>query len=154
MARRKGTCAYCGREDVKVDREHVIPRCLYPASKAGSKVQRITVPSCHSCNHGWSDDEAHFRNVLMMAGEANDAVTDLWSGKTRRALRDVDGYRRASDLLSIMEEAQVRGVVRHKIFPARDPRVLRVVRKIVRGLVYHHGLGAAVPDTAVWAGGA
>jgi hypothetical protein len=40
---------------------------------------------------------------------------------------------------------------RHKVYPAKDERVMRVVRKIIRGLSYHHGLGPSVPDNAVFA---
>jgi len=37
------------------------------------------------------------------------------------------------------------------IYPARDERVLRVVRKIVRGLSHFHGVETAVPESRVTA---
>lgn len=38
-----------------------------------------------TCNRGWSDDEAHFRSVLLLAGEPNEAVQELWTTKTARS---------------------------------------------------------------------
>jgi len=49
-----------------------------------------------------------------------------------------------------MEPVEVDGTQRWKIFPARDERVLRVVRKIVRGLSYFHRLGIVATDPRVW----
>jgi len=69
-------CVYCGDEIKKGEREHVFPRCLYPDSKSTSKTQRITVLSCTKCNNGFADDEAHFRNVLTLAGEPNFALKE------------------------------------------------------------------------------
>jgi hypothetical protein len=39
---------------------------------------------------------------------------------------------------------------RHVINPARDPRVVRVIRKIVRGLCAHRRVATAVPEDRVW----
>jgi hypothetical protein len=39
---------------------------------------------------------------------------------------------------------------RHKIYPASDDRFLKVMRKIVRGLHYHHQLWSPVPDEMVF----
>ena len=141
-------CAYCGTPDAS-DRDHVIPRCLYPASSAGSTVQRVTVPACRSCNGGWSDDEVQFRNVLMVAGPANEAREELWTTSVQRSFDKVDGPRRASDLLALMVPVVERGVHRHRVYPEQHEPTMRVVRKIVRGLVHHHGLGTAIPDGRV-----
>jgi hypothetical protein len=51
----------------------------------------------------------------------------------------------------LMEPVQVDSVRRWIIYPGRDERVLRVVRKIVRGLSFFHGLGKVVSDDQVWA---
>ena len=37
------------------------------------------------------------------------------------------------------------------VYPARDERFMRILRKIVRGLCHHHGVMSAVPDNLVWA---
>jgi hypothetical protein len=149
--RTKGPCAYCGTVEAR-EREHVIPSCLYPASRGRtSTVQRLTVPACGACNRGWSDDEAHFRNVLSLAGEPNDAVSELWGGPIRRSLAQPDARRRALDLIQLMEPVVIDGQERWKIYPARDERVLRIIRKIVRGLSHHHGLETAVTESRVTA---
>jgi len=141
-------CAYCGAQ--ALEREHTIPRCLYPASLATSPVQRITVPACGSCNRGWADDEAHFRNVLLVAGEPNAAVQELWETTARRSFRQVDGRRRLQDLADRLVPVQIEGRDRWMIYPARDERVLRVLKKIVRGLSHHHGIETAVAEERVW----
>jgi len=143
-------CAYCGTFG-KTEKEHVIPRCLYPHSKANSRVQRIRVPSCRRCNAGWADDEAHFRNVLAVAGETNQAVRELWTTTIARSFRELDGLRRLTDLLAQMTQVETEGEPRYMIHPGRDPRVLCVIRKIVRGLAHHHDIGTAIADERVWA---
>jgi hypothetical protein len=149
----KGTskaCAYCGTGHAKLEREHVVPSCLYPTSKERSRVQRITVPSCSRCNRGWSDDEAHFRNVLLVAGEPNAAVHELWQTTARRGFRKTDGQRRLLDLIQGMVPVTVDTRQRWMIYPGRDDRVLRVVRKIVRGLSHFHAVESAVSEDRVW----
>jgi hypothetical protein len=144
MRRTKGSCAYCGVAGLQLEREHVIPRCLYPKSRSGSRTQRITVPACSACNRGYSDNEAHFRNVLLIAGEPNDAVQELWSTKTNPSFYEADGYRRLTQLFEQMESAHVDGQPRSIIYPAKDEKVKRVLRKIVYGLSYHHTIDPTV----------
>lgn len=151
MQRRIKKCGYCGKPADRLEREHVIPRCLYPDSKAKSRVQRLTVFSCGDCNRGWSDDEAHFRNVLLVAGEPNAAVQELWTTTARRSFKQSDGHRRLRDLTALMEPVQLDGKDRWMIYPARDERVLRVIKKIVRGLSHHHGVESALPETRITA---
>lgn len=114
-------------------------------------MQRITVPACRSCNNSWADDEAHFRNVLLVAGEPNAAVDELWRTKARSSFEKVDGHRRLRDLAKGMVPVTVAGQQRWMIYPGRDDRVLRVVRKIIRGLSHHHSVDTAIPDSRVWA---
>ncbi|TIP85011.1 MAG: hypothetical protein E5X63_16290 [Mesorhizobium sp.] len=147
---RWSTCGLCGEFRITT-REHVVPRSLYPASKSNSKFQRITIAACAECNNGTADDDAHFRTVLMLAGEQNDAVNQLWTGPVCRALKEVDGRRRALDVFKLMRPAPDAGPNRYRIFPADDARVLRIVRKIVRGLSRHHELAYPVSDGRVFA---
>lgn len=144
-----GRCAYCGERATTDD--HVIPSALYPASKAVSRVQRITVDACRQCNNGWSDDEAHFKNMMLISGHRTPVVQELWDGKTRRSFAQVDGRRRVRDLFQQLVPVALPEGERHMVYPGRDPRVMRVVRKIVRGLCHHHGLLSPVADTQVWA---
>ncbi|UFZ08076.1 hypothetical protein LQG66_18065 [Bradyrhizobium ontarionense] len=145
----KQCCAYCGEEAATYD--HVVSRALYPGSKAKSRFQRIKVPACTRCNASWVDDEPHFRNVLMVAGDPNAAVRELWEGKVWRSFHHADGLRRVRDLARKIEPVETAGGPRHIIYPGRDERVLRIVRKVVRGLCYHHGLLSPLSDDQVFA---
>ncbi len=145
-----GTCAYCGAPVGSKEREHVVPKCLYPKSKAKSRVQRITVPTCRRCNAGWADDEAHFRNVLNIAGDANESARELWQ-RTTRSFAQPDGKRRFIDLVEQLRQVSVDGRDRLMVYPGEDERVLCVVRKIVRGLCHYHQVATAVHDSRVWA---
>ena len=148
---RKITCAYCGAVVIAGTREHVIPRCLYPRSKSASHVQRLTVDACVNCNNGWADDEAHFRNVLLLAGESNEVVREIWKTTAARSFVQPDGEKRLRDLIQQMKPVQLSGAERHMIYPGEDFRVMRVVRKVIRGLCCHHGLRSPVADNQVWA---
>jgi hypothetical protein len=145
----KTMCSYCGIRPA-VDHEHVIPKCLYPASKATSKVKRLTVPACKTCNNSWSDDEAHFRNVMLLAGEPNYAVNELWATTAARSFQHVDGRRRVIDLVEMMKPIQTPEGEQHMIFPAKDERVMRVIRKVIRGLCHSHKVLTAVSETRLW----
>jgi len=149
MPRRAELCAYCGA--VAASRDHVPPKCLYPQDWEAGKNQRITVPACESCNNLWSNDEPHFRTVMLMAGEPNDEVHKLWHSKAARSLDELDGKRRARDLFEQMKRVRVDGEERYKIFPGNDPKVVRIVKKIVRGLSHYHHLQTAVEESRVWA---
>ncbi len=144
-------CAYCGASGVKLTRDHVFPKCLYPASKSKSKVQRITVPACARCNSAFSDDEVQFRNVLLASGEPNPVVRELWRTKALPSLDRADGPRRANDLLELMRRVKTEQGDRYAIYPADHGGVMRVVRKVVRGLCAHHRMMSPVPDGRVWA---
>jgi hypothetical protein len=143
-------CSYCG-ERLATDSEHVFPRNLYPMSKSGSRVQRLTIPSCNECNKGWSDDEVHFRNVLALAGHPNEARLELWETSIRRSFKEKDGIRRVRDLVEIMHTVEIAGNERNMVYPGQDDRVLRIVKKIIRGLCHYHGVMSAVSEKRVWA---
>ncbi len=145
---RKECCAYCGVYPAP-ERDHIPPRCFYPSPTEDSKVQRLTVPACSNCNRGYSDDEAHFRNVMLLAGDDNQAVRELWP-TAMRSFREVDGRKRLWDIRLLVETVQIDGIERWVIYPARDERILRIVRKVVRGLSYHHRLGTVFTDECVW----
>lgn len=111
----------------------------------------MTVPACRSCNSSWADDEAHFRNILIISGESNAAVHELWQTSVRRSIEQIDGHRRLSNIVSQMVPVEAAGEQRWMVYPARDESVLRVLKKVViRGLSHFHGLESAVPDERVW----
>ena len=146
----QGTCAYCGHHSDALDMEHVFPNCLYPKSKHRSRVQRLTVPACKPCNKSFQDDEVHFRSVLLLAGRPNPSVYENWETVVR-SFKKRDGLRRAADLREQLVPVQTDSGPRHMIYPGRDQRVMRVIRKIVRGLCFHHQMRVPIPDEYIWA---
>ena len=75
----------------------------------------------------------------------------MWEGRTRRSFCYEDGRRRARDLVAQMVPVQTAQGERHMVYPARDDRVMRVIRKVIRGMCHHHRLLSPVTDTQVWA---
>lgn len=147
----KEPCAYCGRPSNKRDKEHVFPKNLYPPSKARSKVQRLTIPACNKCNNSWADDEAHFRNILVVAGDPTSPVREeLWKSTVDRSFDLVDGFKRMNDLLLQMKPVKYGEQERHMVFPGNDPKVVRVCKKIIRGLSYYHKIDWPIPEERVF----
>jgi hypothetical protein len=91
--------------------------------------------------------------MLVLAGEPNPARQELW--ETAAALRsfdDVDGLRRMNDLIVRMKPVKMTdGSTGHMIFPGENGRVVRVVKKVIRGLCYHHNVMWPISDHHVWA---
>jgi len=147
----KNPCAYCGNPSDKRDKEHVFPKSLYPPSKANSKVQRLTIPACNKCNNSWADDEAHFRNVLVVAGDpTSPAREELWKSTIDRSFGLIDGFKRMNDSLLQMKPVKHEEQDRHMIFPGNDQKVIRVCKKIIRGLCYYHNIASPISEERVF----
>jgi hypothetical protein len=143
-------CAYCNRTlDDEATRDHVFPENLIPPSRRQSW-KPVLVPACRSCNERWSDDEEHFRNVVNSAGDFNPPAEELFQGKIKRSFARPAGMKRISDMLRITEPVDVHGQPRMKIYPARDPRVRDVIRKIVVGLSSFHGIENALSTDRIF----
>lgn len=151
MRKPKRKCTYCGAAGVPLERGHVVPKSLYPDSRRTSDLQLITVPECPACNRGWSDDEAYFRGVLLLAGEPNEPIRELWETKLRRSLDENDGPRRATELVERFVSVTVDGNERQVIYPGRDERVIRIIKKIIRGLSHHHRVEDGIDDARIFA---
>jgi hypothetical protein len=151
MRRRNRVCTFCGIAGVPLERGHVVPKSLYPDSRKTSRLQLITVPECPACNRGWSDDEVHFRTVLLLAGEPNDSVKELWTTKAAPSFSHKDGQRRVLDVYERLVPVQVEDVDRHMIYPGQDERVIRIIKKIVCGLSHHHGIESQIDPSRVFA---
>jgi hypothetical protein len=147
---RNQSCAYCGTKAFKREKGHVVPDCVYPPS-LNSRVQRITVPECMRCKTIWQDAETQFRNILMIAGEPNSYVRELWDGPVSRSFDKPSGRRWVADLIEQFVSVETEDGSRHKVYPARDERVMLVVRKIIRGLCHAEQVATAVNDRRVWA---
>jgi hypothetical protein len=123
-------CAYCGTTAVTRENGHVVPRCVYPPS-LDSRVQRITVPECLDCKMTWQDAETQFRNILMLAGEPNRQIRELWEGPVTRSFDKASGGRWLTDLAEQLVPVETQDGLRNKVYPSRDQRVMLVVRKII-----------------------
>jgi hypothetical protein len=145
--RRLGKCAYCGVDGVPITGDHVIPKCLYPATRRDLNL--IVVDACNPCNNGFSDDEVHFRNVVALAGESNAVVKELWNTKIVRSFDEKDGLRRVRQVLKHTARVQLEGQDRLIIFPGQDERVIRIIKKIVRGLSHFHEIESAVNEKRI-----
>ena len=89
--------------------------------------------------------------MLALAGDPNAARRELWETTILRSFNEVDGSKRVSDLIVRMKPAKVAGSERHMVFPGEDERVMRVVRKIIRGLCHYHNVMSPVSEQRVWA---
>jgi len=104
------------------------PRAFTRIPERPPACRLITVPECPACNRGWSDDEVHFRTVLLLAGEPNDSVKELWTPKPRR----VSPTKMGSAGLKCYERL---GRSKLKSRPAHDlsrtdERVIRIIRRL------------------------
>jgi hypothetical protein len=143
-------CAYCGVRDGTCTGGHVIPDCMYP-EEMDHRIQRINVPECPACGATWQDDEAHFRAVILMCGEANELASEKWFGPVSRSFDHASGPRWVRDLFELLEPVNTPDGLRYMVYPERDERVMRVLRKIIRGLCAYHKLGAAIAGNQVLA---
>jgi hypothetical protein len=84
--------------------------------------------------------------MLVLAGKANMLVQELWETTVTRSLDQPDGIRRARQLFEHIEPVRVEGQNRHMIYPGRDERVMRIVKKIVRGLSHYHKIQSALSE--------
>ena len=150
MAMKQGPCAYCGTTAFKREKGHVVPDCVYPPS-LDPRVQRITVPECSRCKTIWQNAETQFRNIMMIAGEPNAHVRELWEGSVTRSFDKPSGPRWVADLIEQLVPVETEDGPRHKVYPGRDQRVMLVVRKIIRGLCHKERVATAVDDRRVWA---
>jgi hypothetical protein len=88
--------------------------------------------------------------MIVVAGDPNSAATRVWEAIRRSFTEQCDGPRRLEDLYNQFESVTVESQKRYKVYPANDPRIMRIVRKIIRGLCYYHQLMPYVPDNLVW----
>lgn len=141
-AYRNTICGYCGQSTgARGEGEHVLPRCMYPVNAlAGQQIRRPKIPSCRTCNQSFQADEAHARNILVSAGlDMTPARNEIWTTAMRGIRRGAAGRREGFDILSQLKDGPILksdGRPYRKIFPLRDPRVVHVIRKVVRGLYF------------------
>ncbi|ACD82210.1 hypothetical protein [Candidatus Methylacidiphilum infernorum] len=138
-----------------------MPKGIFPAP---APENLITVPSCKSCNNGYSRDEEEFLIDLVLSATALDKNNEANKvlGKVVRELRGErkgvirSGRRKKS--FRVVQSARLVDVFTPSdvflgqvvAFPANGDAFYRVIDKIVRGLYYHHFGKALSRDALVW----
>lgn len=140
-------CAYCG--STASDTDHVIPKNIYPKSVRMKNIRLLTVPACKKCNASYSDDEEHFRNVIVCAGENAPIINELFYDKVNASFVKRKSLRHLRQLCDLMKEHQSPDGKRHIIYPMQDARFVRILKKILRGLAFHH-FHCPVPEEDIW----
>ena len=148
----KRPCAYCGRVTGRNQAEHVVPKCLY-TSLLPNNFQRLTVPACKECNHGFSFSEAHFRNIAAAAGfTPSPERQELQEVVLRSLCEPKSGRGDLERLWQPMIDSPVLnadGAPYKQVVPHADEEVRRIARKIVRGLVHSLDWQTIISDDRV-----
>jgi hypothetical protein len=142
-------CAYCGTTEIPCTKGHVIPRNLFPV-EIRKDVQLITVPECESCKAIWEDAEPHFRNIFTAIWDPEVVIKDSRYRNMIRSFSKCDGNRRMDALFKEFKPASQPHTGREVIYPAKDPNVNLILRRIVRGLCHHHRLDTPINDSRVY----
>lgn len=142
-----GECAYCGAIG-PVTRDHVPPENLFPEPLP---LKMITVPACDACNGSFKLDDEYFR-LAITAGIDGDAFPRELehSIKAIKKLADPKKLGFAKRMLAAQRLLEVKtpaGIhLGHAPGQVVDgARVMKVVKRIVRGFFFHH-TGRRLPE--------
>lgn len=129
-----------------------MPRSFYPSS-VDPKIQWAKVSCCPACNDEFQRDEAHAKTMLAAAGlTVTDKRQEIWESVKRGFSNPICGNQ---DRIAIREKLvpfMHEGEQRYKVYPGKDERVIKIVKKIVRGLCVHRQvLPPPVSEDRVWA---
>jgi len=140
MAKRANKCAYCGSTK-NLTRDHVPPRALFVHPRPGNL---ITVPSCVRCNQALSKDDEYFRHMLCLnermrnhpdAESHLDAIRRSWQNPSKtgflRALLSGTGQVRLFSPSGLY-------LGRKSYYTVDLSRIESVIKRVVKGLFYHH----------------
>ena len=140
----KRVCIYCG--SVATTRDHVPPKAIFPKWRR-KLAKPITVPSCASCNEGFSLDDQYFTAALTANWKAGPAAMETWIQTVRPALQTADrqGLKRLLQR-SVRPISLVVGgsTLETGIFTPDMNRFQRVITRIVKGL-YFSRTGRIIP---------
>jgi hypothetical protein len=136
-ARRQGICTYCGQNAILTN-DHVPPNNLFVPGTLG----RIKVPACEPCNNSYKQDDEYFRLAITSGHEPHEARSDVTLEATSKLAAPAKTGLRTM-MLSRIREAEVftsEGLYLGNVVGMDvDPdRVYRVLRRVLRGLVFHH----------------
>ena len=133
-----GECVYC-RKIKSVEREHVIPRCLFPKPVPSFM---LTVPVCRACNKAKGKLDEYVRDVLVLDIDCsnNAAARKLLNGEVGRAIRkNRSEVARAAKKGACLEPRYTPGGIYlgdAVSFPIDGERMNREFSLITRGLYY------------------
>jgi len=152
MSMKRKACAYCGTTAPQIPRErgHVFARCTYPDDMDRS-IQRPTVPECARCKMIWQDAENQFRNIMVLASTGTGEALHQWNGPIKRSFDKPSGHRWKKDLFVPLVKYDTSDGPALVVYPAKDRRVMIVMRKIIRGLCHYHKLGTEIVEPRVYA---
>ena len=129
-------CIYC--RTAKADtRDHVPPEVLFPIPKPSTLV---TVPACRACNRGFQKDDEVFALLLTSLLEVNPQGRSVFRSKVAEGLLKRSPKLRKALAATMHFRPHTFPGGQQGLAPAllieRD-RMLRVLRRIVRGLFWH-----------------
>ena len=150
MSRRRAQrfCTLCGKRRKLTD-DHIPPRCLFPK---GSRQNLITVKACNRCNMRTSSDDEYLRLILASNKDsAACAQVQALLPTITRSLTRPEARRFANAFLSTIQNVDIvtRGGVylyTAKGFSVDQPRLERIITKMVRGLFFKE-FGRRLPSS-------
>jgi hypothetical protein len=152
MTEEKEACVYCGATD-RLSRDHIPPKNLFPKPRPDDL---ITVPSCKRCNQGNSKDDTYFRDMLVLRHDLSEnPLVQALIGSVLRSFNRTEGEKYFRSLYSKLGQHDAR--TKQGIYVGPQPtvevdlnRILKVIKRIVRGLHYHENNSCLSPDYEVY----
>lgn len=146
-----GTCVYC--ENFKtITKDHVPPKNLFKKPRPNNL---ITVPACHDCNKGASEDDEYFRTVMAFREDTYEhpEVKKLYE-KTIRGLNRPTKNKFRKHLLENMNKAPYfteSGIYlgEKNIITVDMQRIRSVIHRTVCGLYYNETEEILPVDTKI-----
>jgi hypothetical protein len=124
---KEGECAYCGeRRDLTED--HVPPQSLFGRPRPHNMIR---VPSCSSCNGGFSKDDEYFQLVVKAGIDPKRFPKEIAS--SIETIKSLAKPRRLGFAVALYSNCR-RNPARLKI---DQKRIGAVLYRIIRGLFYH-----------------
>ena len=143
---------YCGHVGA-ITRDHIPPQNLFPSPRPSDL---ITVPSCQNCNKGFELDDEYFRLAIATGidGLRFPKVLDL-SIQAINKLQQPSKFKFAKSMLASFRKKPVYTpgglYLGHRGALEIDrARIVDTVRRVIRGLFFHHLETRLRLETAVW----
>ena len=136
MKQTTNQCVYCGSQS-STTQDHIPPKSFYPEPRPSNL---ITVPACFACNNSSGKDEEFFLATYMFS-DAGVSPTGkkLWDQTLHRMYAKNRGLRRRiASLLRPVRLTTPSGLFlgRGIAIKQEEPRLARVVEKIIRGIYF------------------